>query len=186
MRKYSTNGAQEYAKNGTGKILVNEFSVAFGKDFDATIAEITDIIVGENINIGGIDFSVVYPSCTLKCNREAFDIEIPEINSICTHMLGADYHSMITGENDIDSLVRDLKNYVAKKYDLILTSHHTPENLSAVEIKIAYLEKIKILIRESISAEEFKDKVKKEYPVYLGENYLDMTAARLFKQTLNR
>jgi hypothetical protein len=174
VRKYSTKEAVEYAKNGHGKAMVNDFSAAFGKDFDATTAEITDIISDGNINVGGIDFFV-------KCNREAFDIEIPEINALYTHMLGADCHSIIAGENQADSLISDLKNCLVKKYDLILTSHHAPEDLCAVETKIAYLERIKTLAKTSASAQDFKDKVKREYPDYLGENYLGMTASLLFK-----
>ncbi len=48
--------------------------------------------------------------------------------------------------------------------------------------KIAYLENIKKIVRESKSINEFKEEVKKEYPNYSGLNYLDMTASYFFPQ----
>ena len=41
------------------------------------------------VTIGGIDF-------VIKQTGEAFDVEIPEINAVYTHMLGHDCHSIQT------------------------------------------------------------------------------------------
>ncbi|MDR3030840.1 MAG: hypothetical protein LBU35_00435 [Holosporales bacterium] len=174
VKKYSTIEAMEYAKNGPGKIMVDEFSTTFGKDFDSAITEPTDIILENKINIGDIEFII-------KRNNEAFDIEIPEINSIYIHMLGSDCHSIIFGEKHADLVIDNLKSYIAKKYAFILTSHHVPENLQDAEIKIAYLERLKRFAKMSHSAQDFKNSLKNEYPNYFGENYLDMTASYFFK-----
>lgn len=84
--KYATKNAVSYSENGGGKVLINNFTNAFGEIFDNSVHKITNIIEPGNITIGGIDFII-------KQTNEAFDIEIPEINAVYTHMLGHDCHS---------------------------------------------------------------------------------------------
>lgn len=86
--KYATANAREYSQNGGGKALIDNFTAAFGEIFDNSIHEITNIIEAGTVTIGGIDF-VITPT------SEAFDIEIPEINAVYTHMLGHDCHSLL-------------------------------------------------------------------------------------------
>lgn len=171
--KYATQNAVDYSKNGGGKALVDQFTGAFGKLFDHSIHPITNIIEEGKMTIGGIDFNV-------KQTGEAFDVEIPEINAVYTHMLGHDCHSIVAGAAHADAMIAELKNYIQKGYDLILTSHYTPEDLKDADTKIAYLESLKTIAAGSGSAEEFKAAVQKQYPNYSGENYLDMTAGFFF------
>ncbi|MGN1318094.1 MAG: hypothetical protein ACI4VF_03695, partial [Lachnospirales bacterium] len=167
--KYATKNAKEYNENGGGKDLINKFTNAFGEIFDNSIHKINNIINEGEINIGGIDFVITKTS-------EAFDIEIPEINAVYTHMLGHDCHSIVAGNSHADNIIAQLKDYINKGYDLILTSHYTPEDLKDVKIKIDYLENLKEIASKCSSKEEFKDTVKTLYPNYSGDNYLDMTS----------
>ncbi|MCM1322079.1 MAG: hypothetical protein NC041_10230 [Bacteroides sp.] len=96
-------------------------------------------------------------------------------------MLGHDCHSIIAGISHADAVIAELEGYIAKGFNLILTSHYTPEDLKDVQTKIDYLKNLKKIAAECANAEEFKAHVKKEYPAYSGENYLDMTASMLFK-----
>jgi len=170
--KYATQNAKEYSENGGGKALIDKFTAAFGEIFDNSVHRITNIVdAGKNI-IGGIDF--IIPTA------EAFDIEIPEINAVYTHMLGHDCHSIVAGTGHADAIIAQLKGYIKKGYNLILTSHYTPEDLKDAETKIAYLETLKKIAAECENAEEFKAKVNKRYGDYSGENYLDMTAGFFF------
>lgn len=171
--KYATQNAKEYSENGGGKALIDKFTAAFGEIFDNSVHRITNIVdAGKNI-IGGIDF-IIIPTA------EAFDIEIPEINAVYTHMLGHDCHSIVAGTGHADAIIAQLKGYIKKGYNLILTSHYTPEDLKDAETKIAYLETLKKIAAECENAEEFKAKVNKRYGDYSGENYLDMTAGFFF------
>ena len=88
------------------------------------------------LTIGGMDFII-------KQTGDAFDVEIPEINAVYTHMLGHDCHSIVAGAGHADAMIAELKRYIEKGYDLILTSHYTPEDLKDAETKIAYLENLK-------------------------------------------
>ena len=81
--------------------------------------QITNIIGEGPITIGGINFII-------HQTAEAFDIEIPEINAVYTHMLGHDCHSIVAGAAHADAIIDQLEGYIAKGYDLILTSHYTP------------------------------------------------------------
>ena len=97
-------------------------------------------------------------------------------------MLGYDCHSIVAGESHADVIIEQLKNYKAKGYKLILSSHYTPETLKDVDTKIAYLEELKKIAKECTNAGEFKEKVEERYPEYSGLNYLNMTAGFFFTQ----
>lgn len=171
--KYATQNAVEYSENGGGKGLIDNFTSAFGEAFDNSIHKITNVIGEGKITVGGIHFVITKTG-------EAFDIEIPEINAVYTHMLGHDCHSIIAGSNHADAVIAQLNGYIERGYDLILTSHYTPEDLKDAETKIAYIERLKSVAAECANAEEFKSKIRAEFPDYSGDNYLEMTAGMFF------
>ena len=123
--------------------------------------------------IGGIEFNIID-------TNEGFDIIIPEINAVYTHMLGHDCHSIVPGESGADAIISNLQNYINNGYGLILTSHYTPEDLKDVETKIIYIKDLKKIAKTCKNRDEFKSKVDKKYPHYSGKNYLDMTANFFF------
>lgn len=171
--KYATQNAVEYSANGGGKALIDNFTNAFGEVFDSSVHKITNVIGDGKLTVGGIDFII-------KRTAEAFDIVIPEINTVYTHMLGHDCHSIVTGAAHADGMIAELNGYIEKGYELILTSHYTPEDLKDAQTKIDYLENLKKLAAECADADSFKAEVRKQYPAYGGQNYLDMTAGSLF------
>lgn len=173
--KYSTENAKKYSENGGGKTLIDNFSKTFGNIFDSTVHKITNIISEGKITLAGIDFII-------KQTAEAFDIEIPEINAVYTHMMGHDCHSIVAGAGHADAVIAQLKTYIKDGFGFILTSHYTPEDLKDAEVKIAYLENLKAIADRCKNANEFKTEVKKNYPNYSGENYLDMTAGFFFTE----
>lgn len=167
--KYATQNAVDYSENGGGKALIDNFTKAFGEAFDSSVHKVTNIIREGEITIGGIDF-------VIKQTAEAFDIVIPEINAVYTHMLGHDCHSIVAGAAHADGIIAQLKDYIAKGYDLILTSHYMPEDLKDAQTKIDYIENLKKIAAACSDADSFKAEVQKQYPAYSGQNYLDMTA----------
>lgn len=173
VKKYATKNADEYGHSGGGKALIDNFTGAFGEIFDNSIHTVTDYIEPGKITIGGIDF-IITPT------QEAFDIEIPEINAVYTHMLGHDCHSIVAGVPHANAIIAQLKEYIKKGYDLILTSHYTPEDLKDAQTKIAYIESLKEIALTCSSANEFKEKVNERYSNYSSKNYLDMTASFFF------
>lgn len=171
--KYATQNAVDYSKNGSGKALIDNFAGAFGEIFDSSVHAITNVIEAGKITIGGIDF-------VIKQTSDAFDVEIPEINTVYTHMLGHDCHSIVAGAGHADAMIGELRSYIDKGYDLILTSHYTPEDLKDAQTKIDYLENLKKIAAGVQNADAFKAEVGKQYPQYSGQNYLDMTAGFFF------
>ena len=170
---YATEEAVAYGHAGGGKGLIDGFAVAFGDAFDASIAEDANVIEGEELELAGVRMRIVR-------NADAFDIEIPEINAVYTHMLGHDCHSIVAGAGHADAQIAQLRGYLERGFDLVLTSHYTPEDLKDVQTKIDYLEDLKALAAASSSAEEFKAAVQERYPAYGGGNYLDLTAGAFF------
>lgn len=171
--KYATQNAVDFSKSGGGKALIDNFTGAFGEIFDPSVHKITNVIEPGKVTIGGIDF-------VIKQTADAFDVEIPEINAIYTHMLGHDCHSIVAGEGHADAMIAELRSYIENGYDLILTSHYTPEDLKDAQTKIEYLENLKKIAAVVQNADEFKAEVGKQYPQYSGQNYLDMTAGFFF------
>ncbi len=170
---YATANADDYGHNGGGAGLIQKFTGAFGEIFDASTFTVTNTVNTGKINLAGIDFIITLTA-------EAYDIEIPEINAVYTHMLGHDCHSIIAGAGHADGILAQLDGYVQAGYDLVLTSHYTPEDLKDVDAKAAYIKELKKIAAKCSSAEEFKTAVEAEYPDYSGENYLDMTAGFFF------
>lgn len=171
--KYATANAVEYSRGGGGKALIDKFTGAFGEIFDNSVHKVTNIIEEGRVTIGGIEFGITRTG-------EAFDVEIPEINAVYTHMLGHDCHSIVAGAGHADAIIAQLRGYIEKGYDLILTSHYTPEDLKDAETKIAYLNDLKRIAAGCSSADEFKAEVGRRYPQYSGQNYLEMTAGFFF------
>lgn len=172
-KKYATHKAYNYGHDGGGKALIDNFTKAFGEPFDNNIHSVTDYIEDNKILLADIEMKIIPTD-------EAFDIEIPEINVIYTHMLGSDCHSIIAGKEHAQSMIKTLKEYINKNYSLILTSHYIPENINAVKEKIEYIENILTISDSSKTSKEMIEKVKSKYPKYSGENYLEMTANYFF------
>lgn len=172
-KKYATKVADEYGHTGGGKALIDNFTKAFGESFDNNVHNVTDYIEEGKITLADIDMNIIE-------KNDGYDIEIPEINSIYTHMLGSDCHSIIAGVDHANAMIETLKGYIDKKYNLILTSHYIPEDIKAVETKIAYIETLLNIADGSSNANEMIEKVKAEYPEYSGVNYLEMTANFFF------
>lgn len=171
--KYATQNAVDFSERGGGKALINNFTGAFGEIFDSAVHKITNVIAAGRITIGGIDFII-------RQTNDAFDVEIPEISAVYTHMMGHDCHSIVAGAGHADAMIAELRSYIEKGYDLILTSHYTPEDLKDAQTKIDYLENLKKIAAGVHSADEFKAEVGRQYPQYGGQNYLDMTAGFFF------
>lgn len=175
IKGYASEGTIKSMKEGTIHNLVNGFETAFGGNFAKEFHEITDVLKEEKVNIGGFELNIIY-------HDENIEIEFPQIGCVYTHMLGHDCHSIVAGEGHANAIIEQLKRYKEKGYNLILSSHYTPETLKDVDTKINYLEELKVIAKKSKDINDFKDKVKGKYPEYSGLNYLDMTAGFFFPQ----
>ena len=116
----------------------------------------------------------------VKPNAEAYDLEIPEINCVYAHMMGHDCHSIVAGCPHADGIISQLNYYICKGFDLVLTSHYTPEDLKDAQTKVAYLTELKEIALTCESADEMRAKVQAKYPDYSGVNYLNMTVGFFF------
>lgn len=173
VKAYGTESSVKYNTVGGGAGLVSNFKVAFGEAFDGGLVNADVIMKDGEIELAGIEFII-------ESNDEAYDIEIPEINCVYTHMLGHDCHSIVAGRAHADGMISSLKNYLKKGFDLVLTSHYTPEDLKDVKTKIDYLCALKEISEACKSGAEMKKRVSEKYPEYGGLNYLDMTVNMFF------
>lgn len=174
VKKYATKHADVYGHTGGGKALIDNFTATFGEIFDNSIHTTTDFIENGRISLASITFEIIDKD-------EGFDIIIPEINAVYTHMLGHDCHSIVAGAAHAQAMITELEDYKKNGYDLILTSHYTPEDLKDVDVKIAYLKDLIEISKTCVNGDEFKKKVAAKYPKYSGQNYLDMTTSFFFR-----
>ena len=168
-KSHATEGAKKAISAGATKALTESLGRSFGDTFIADVPDIEATLKSGLNTIGGIEFEVLEAG-------DGYDIVVPAIDVIYTHMLGADTHSILAGPDHLQAVLASLENIKRKGYQLILSSHHAPEKQADVDTKIAYVEKVAAIAGESKTKEEFIAAVKKEYPNYQGENYLDMTA----------
>ena len=172
---YGTASSIAYNSTGGGAALVANFHKAFGGSFDESLCAVDHVLEEGETEIAGIRFLV-------KPNAEAYDLEIPEIHCVYTHMMGHDCHSIVAGCPHADGILSQLNYYLRKGFDLVLTSHYTPEDPKDVRTKIAYLTELKEIALDSESADEMRARVQAKYPHYSGQNYLDMTVGFFFPQ----
>lgn len=172
---YGTASSVAYNTTGGGAALVANFHKAFGGSFDESLCAVDHVLEEGETEIAGIRFLV-------KPNAEAYDLEIPEIRCVYTHMMGHDCHSIVAGCPHADGILSQLNYYLRKGFDLVLTSHYTPEDLKDARTKIAYLTDLKEIALASENADEMRAKVQAKYPHYSGQNYLDMTVGFFFPQ----
>lgn len=173
VKNYASQGTINSMTSGTIRHLNDGFIPSFGADFDEKLPTITEILTEKSYNIGGFELNIIY-------HDENIEIELPQINSVYTHMLGHDCHSIVAGEGHANAIIEQLKGYIEKNYTLVLSSHYLPENINDVKTKIDYLEELKNIAKESSNGDEFKERVKAKYPNYSGLNYLDMTTGYFF------
>lgn len=91
-------------------------------------------------------------------------------------------HSIVAGAEHADEMIAAWNGYIEKGYDLILTSHYTPEDLKDAQTKIDYLENLKKIAANCADADSFKAELQRQYPAYNGQNYLDMTAGFFYAE----
>lgn len=172
-KRYATANADDYGHRGGGKALIDNFASAFGSAFDSSVHTINETLLEGPVAIGGIRFHIVK-------TPDAFDIVLPEINAVYTHMLGHSCHSIVAGYEHASEMLQTLEGYLSAGYQLVLTSHSEPESQEDVKIKIAYLKNLKAVAKSSANAQQFEEEMQKQYPNYSGGNYLSMTAGFFF------
>ena len=174
MKVYGTAGAKASVAGGTARAITDGLAQAFGSAFHGSdVAEITNVVSGK-VQIAGVDFEL------LDCG-ESYDLVIPAFNAVYTHMLGKNTHSILGSLAHIDAFADEVQGFKDAGYELILTSHGGVERQDAVEEKVRYLAETKTIAQNCTNADAFKAAMQKAFPNYDGENYLDMTAAALYK-----
>ena len=132
VKGYASEGTKKSMKEGTIHNLVTGFEKSFNGAFAKEFHKITDVLKDEKANIGGFELKITY-------HEENIEIEFPQIGCVYTHMLGHDCHSIVAGEGHANVIIAQLKRYKENGYNLVLSSHYTPETLKDVDTKIAYL-----------------------------------------------
>lgn len=173
-RSHATEGAVKAMTTGATRELTESLGKAMGKEFITEIPKIDSVVKGGENTVGGIVFEITEAG-------DGYDVAIPSVGVVYTHMLGADTHSILVGVEHMDKVISTLQSFKAKGYRMILSSHHAPESLSDVDTKIAYVVKARELAGLSKTKEDFTHRMKEAFPGYQGEQYLEMTAKSLFK-----
>ena len=107
VKNYASQGTINSMTSGTIRHLNDGFIPSFGADFDEKLPTITEILTEKSYNIGGFELNIIY-------HNENIEIELPQINSVYTHMLGHDCHSIVAGEGHANANQGLVKENVKK------------------------------------------------------------------------
>ena len=172
---YSMKHAVDNYVSGPGAPSLIGLKDRFGEVFDETIyADYINLKEGET-EVGGFKFE-------LNNVDFAFDVAIPELNSVHPHMLAHDRHALIFSYEFLDAYIAQLKRYQKVNYEMYLTSHGGFETRGDVTIKLHYLNDLKEIAKSSSTKKEFIDKMNEAYPNFGWPFYLEGTANFLFKK----
>jgi hypothetical protein len=160
-------------EGGSIRAMIDNFAGIFGDKLNTEIPAVTDTIKAGKVAIGGIEFIVTD-------TQESFDLEIPALNVVYTHMVGHKVHNILVSPEQIDAMIKQMKDYQRQKPSLILTTHDVPVTVEITAEKVTYLQKVKELAAASKDKASFIAEVKAAFPDYSGENYLEMSAGALF------
>lgn len=175
MTVYGTQGAKDAIESGSTFATTQGLYETFGDDFHGgpDMAKINKVVPAGTVTVAGMEFNLID-------HGDTYDLEIPALNVVYTHMLGKTSHSIMTSTEHMDSMLEILKGYQDAGYDMILSAHSAPEGQDAVTEKIAYVEKAKELAAASADAGTFTAAMKEAFPDYVGDNYLEMSAGYLY------
>jgi hypothetical protein len=176
MTVYGTQAAQDAIASGSTFSTTQGLYETFGEDFHGgdDMAQINQVVSG-TVTVAGIEFNVIDAG-------DNYDLEIPALNVVYTHMLGKTSHSILASVEAMDAMLDTLHGYQDAGYEMILSGHSTPEGQDAVTEKIAYVEKAEELAASCTTAEEFMSAMQEAFPDYAGESYLQMTAGFLYPE----
>lgn len=172
LRVWATQAVKDSIDQGAAMIVMQRLAEEL-PGVDSSAAEITDIIEGDVVVIGGITFRIIP-------NGDGFDVAIPAINAVYTHMFGGDTHSIVPSLAAADSMIGSARMYLESGYTTILSAHHRPEGRADVRNKINYLETLKELAEASPDGDEFREAMRAQYPKLLRTEHLDMSAGLIF------
>ncbi|GHU60307.1 hypothetical protein FACS189444_6960 [Spirochaetia bacterium] len=115
-RVYATETAKKsMGEGGSLKAMLDNFAGGFGDNLNTEIPAVTDTIKAGKVTIGGIEFIVTDTG-------ESFDLEIPALNVVYTHMVGHKVHNILESPEHIDAMIGQMKDYERRKPSLILTT----------------------------------------------------------------
>lgn len=170
---YSMKHAVDFYTTGEGVPSLAGLKSRYGTAFDETVYKPT-VMLEEGIKvISGITFDFTQADI-------AFDVAIPEINSVHPHMLGHDKHTLVFSYEFLDAAIAQLERYQDRGYEMFFSSHSEPETRGDVTIKLSYLRALKNVAQSSKNKQMFITKMNERYPNFGWPFYLQGTANFLF------
>ena len=160
-KSHATANALRAIYGGATEAQACSLGETLAPDFNPQISGIDSVLsVGTNI-IGGIEFEIADAG-------DGYDIGIPAIGAVYTHMLGASTLCTLAGQNQIEkvlaSVLESLERIKARGYPLVLSGHDTPKTLAEVDVKMAYARELWNLLMQDGDKEDFMARIKKMYP----------------------
>lgn len=173
-RTHATVRARAAMSEGGSIRRTTEFMASrLGPEFTSELSPIDSELPYGAVTVGGIDMEILP-------NGDAYDILIPSVGLLYTHMLGGDSHSILSGPEQMASIPVTLEGYLARGVKVFLSSHHEPETAADAEAKIAYVRKVREIAARTADKAAFVAAVREAFPNLKGGHYLDMTAELLF------
>ena len=170
---YATKAAANALAEGSSKALSDSLAGAFGPEFlNVLLKPAHELGLGRQ-DVAGLEVDV-------RADGDGYAVVLPAYKCAFRHMLGGDVHSIVGSKEHADNLIGQLEAYRSEGVKHVFTTHHAPEDASAVAAKIKYLEAVRAAASSEKTADGFIAKIQGAYPGFGGADYLKKTAGYLF------
>ena len=170
----ATEAGKASMTNGPVRAMMTNLKTSFGADFEADFMPVMKTLPKDQpVDVAGLRVIA----------HDAHDGTIfvfPDLKVAYMHMFSRDFHSILPGKAVAEGFIADLEYVKNAGVTRILTSHHEPEDASAIDEKLEYVRFVIKAADEAKDAAAFKAAVKAKYPTNNGDHYLDWSAAGFF------
>lgn len=175
---YGTKATDKFVEDGKVGFFIDLFRERVGEDMILTAIRPTHFLSQGDNDINGVNFIV-------KTNDEGFppeiEFEIEGQSILFTHIAANNSHYLIHSKDEVKPLIEKWKEIKEKGYSMILSSHLLPIDQLGVDFTIKYLETVQSVLEKDLSKEGFIAEMKAAYPDIELEEFLEMSAASLYK-----
>lgn len=106
MNIYGTQGAKDAIESGSTFATTQGLYETFGDDLHGgpDMAKIDKVLPAGTVTVAGMEFDLID-------RGDTYDLKIPALNAVYTHMLGKTSHSIMTSIEHMDRMLEILKGY---------------------------------------------------------------------------
>lgn len=174
-------GMPEFSKGSIYGGMMQGFAQSFGDAMgDLPTGKTSEVAFGKTETYDGIPFTFMrgastdFPAASIIIGKKAYYTHWTPAKAHVSHL-------QVSSPAAIDAEIAEARKALASGCELFLGGHGGAAKADAVEFKISYLERMKRILSENKTPEDFVAAMKKAFPGLPGEVGLEDLAKALYK-----